>query len=98
MVVCLLGAITLIGVRALEVTTLNMSWSATVRWRGPLLALRTPHLIADAVDTSVLLALLSSKRFDNKRFIDVSENALYWYFVVANWLPIYAVLYLAPLF
>jgi cytochrome c oxidase subunit I+III len=26
----------------------------------------------------------------------VSENALYWYFVVLSWLPIYAVIYLAP--
>jgi cytochrome c oxidase subunit I+III len=29
--------------------------------------------------------------------VDVSENALYWYFVVGSWLPIYAVIYLAPL-
>jgi cytochrome c oxidase subunit 3 len=33
---------------------------------------------------------------EGKRFVDVSENALYWYFVVLSWLPIYAVLYLAP--
>jgi cytochrome c oxidase subunit I+III len=31
-----------------------------------------------------------------KRFVDVSENALYWWFVVLTWLPIYATLYLAP--
>ena len=31
-----------------------------------------------------------------KRFVDVSENAFYWYFVVLAWLPIYAVVYLVP--
>ena len=35
-------------------------------------------------------------RVDEQRFVDVSENALYWYFVVISWLPIYAVIYLAP--
>jgi heme/copper-type cytochrome/quinol oxidase subunit 3 len=33
---------------------------------------------------------------EGKRYSDVSENALYWYFVVFSWLPIYAVLYWAP--
>jgi cytochrome c oxidase subunit I+III len=28
--------------------------------------------------------------------VDASENAMYWYFVVIAWLPIYAVIYLAP--
>jgi heme/copper-type cytochrome/quinol oxidase subunit 3 len=32
---------------------------------------------------------------EGKRFVDVSENALYWYFVVLSWLPIYAVIYWA---
>jgi cytochrome c oxidase subunit I+III len=33
---------------------------------------------------------------DEHRFVDVSENTMYWYFVVASWLPIYALIYLAP--
>ena len=32
----------------------------------------------------------------NHRSLDVSENAMYWYFVVYSWLPIYAVIYLVP--
>jgi heme/copper-type cytochrome/quinol oxidase subunit 3 len=35
---------------------------------------------------------------DANRFVDVSENAVYWNFVVLSWLPIYAVIYLAPRF
>jgi cytochrome c oxidase subunit 3 len=28
--------------------------------------------------------------------VDVSENELYWYFVVWSWLPLYAVIYGVP--
>jgi cytochrome c oxidase subunit III len=30
---------------------------------------------------------------EGKRYVDVSENALYWYFVVIAWIPIYVVIY-----
>jgi heme/copper-type cytochrome/quinol oxidase subunit 3 len=33
---------------------------------------------------------------DEHRFVDVSENSLYWYFVVLTWLPIYGFIYFAP--
>jgi cytochrome c oxidase subunit III len=30
------------------------------------------------------------------RFLDISDSAPFWYFIVAIWLPIYAVLYVVP--
>jgi cytochrome c oxidase subunit III len=30
--------------------------------------------------------------------VDVSENSLYWYFIVAWWIPTYVTIYLAPKF
>lgn len=98
--VCLAFSLAFLAVRVLEFTTLNISWTTnaygSVIWL--LLGLHTTHLITDTVDTGVLAVLLFSRRFEGKRFVDVSENALYWYFVVASWLPIYAVIYLAPRF
>ena len=44
----------------------------------------------------VLTALMHTGPIEGTRFVDVSENALYWYFVVMSWLPIYAVIYLVP--
>jgi cytochrome c oxidase subunit III len=29
-------------------------------------------------------------------FSDVSDNAFYWYFVVASWLPLYFLIYWVP--
>jgi heme/copper-type cytochrome/quinol oxidase subunit 3 len=96
--VCLLFAVVFLVLRGFEFAALNVSWYTnaygSVVWL--LLGLHTTHLITDAVDTAVLAALLFTGPFEGKRFVDVSENALYWYFVVLSWLPIYAVLYLAP--
>jgi len=96
--VCLLFAVVFLVIRGFEFAALNVSWYAnaygSVVWL--LLGLHTTHLITDAVDTAVLAVLLFTGPFEGKRFVDVSENALYWYFVVLSWLPIYAVIYLAP--
>jgi cytochrome c oxidase subunit 3 len=99
LVVCVLISLLFLGLRVLEFMSLNVSWNAnaygSVVWL--LLGLHTTHLITDTVDTSVLATLLYTGPFEGKRFVDVSENALYWYFVVASWLPVYAAIYLAPL-
>jgi hypothetical protein len=58
-----------------------------------LLGLHTTHLITDAYDTLVLEVLVFTGPLEGKRFVDVSENCGYWYFVVFSWLPIYAVIY-----
>ena len=51
-----------------------------------------PALVAAALCS---LALVTGP-IEGKRYVDVSENSLYWYFVVWSWLSIYAVLYWAP--
>jgi cytochrome c oxidase subunit 3 len=82
--VCVLISLVFLALRGLEFTTLNVSWHAnaygSVVWL--LLGLHTTHLITDTVDTTVLAVLLYTGPFEGKRFVDVSENALYWYFVV----------------
>ena len=87
-----------IVIRWFEFRSLNSTWDAnayaSVTW--VLLGLHTVHLLTDWFDTTVLAALMFSDRVEGKRFMDVSENCDYWYFVVFTWLPIYAVLYFAP--
>jgi cytochrome c oxidase subunit I+III len=84
--------------RWFEFRSLNSTWDAnayaSVTWT--LLGLHTVHLLTDWFDTVVLTVLMFSGLAEGKRFMDVSENSDYWYFVVFTWLPIYAVLYFAP--
>jgi heme/copper-type cytochrome/quinol oxidase subunit 3 len=58
-----------------------------------LLGLHTTHLVTDVFDSIVLAVLFFTGPLEGKRFVDISENAFYWYFVVFSWLPIYLVLY-----
>lgn len=84
--------------RALEFTTLNCWWDgnayASIVWT--LLGTHTTHVVTDIIDTGVLAAFVTFGPVDANRLVDVSENAFYYYFVVISWLPIYALLYLAP--
>jgi cytochrome c oxidase subunit III len=76
---------------------LNTRWDDTaygsVVWL--LMGLHTTHLVTDFYDSAVLVALVFFETMDGRRFVDVSESAVYWYFVVLAWLPIYAVVYWA---
>jgi cytochrome c oxidase subunit 3 len=99
MVVADLFALAFVAIRVFEYGTLNVSWDSnaygSVTWT--LLSLHTVHLVTDALDSIVLTALMFTKHgHEAKRFVDVSENAFYWYFVVLAWPPIYAVVYWAP--
>jgi heme/copper-type cytochrome/quinol oxidase subunit 3 len=98
LVVCLVFGVAFNAIRALEFTTLNCLWSTnaygSVVWM--LLGLHTVHIATDVVDTGVLTTLIFTGPIEEKRFVDVSENALYWYFVVLTWIPIYLVIYIAP--
>jgi cytochrome c oxidase subunit III len=98
LVVCLgFGAVFLI-IRGLEFSTLNCAWDTnaygSIVWA--ILGLHTAHLLTDVVDTGVLTALMFTRHGHGRRFVDVSENAFYWYFVVLVWLPLYAVIYWVP--
>jgi cytochrome c oxidase subunit III len=98
MVVCVVLAAAVQVVRAYEFTALNTHWNQNAYGSivFALLVLHTVHLVTDFVDTLVLTALMFTGPLDGRRFVDVAENAGYWWFVVAAWLPIYFTLYLVP--
>ncbi len=95
--------LTLVGVanlvvRYFELRHLNCDWSqdayGSAVWL--LIGLHVTHLLTDFVDTVVLTVLFFTPLVEGKRFMDASENADYWYFVVVSWIPIYLVLYWVP--
>ena len=98
MVVCIAFAVAAVVVRSYEFVALNSSWHtnayASVTW--VLLGLHTSHLVTDLLDTIVLTAIVFATDVNGPRFVDVSENSLYWYFVVGSWIPIYLTIYWAP--
>jgi cytochrome c oxidase subunit III len=98
LLICTVFAAASLALRAFEFGALNTAWndSAYGSIVFALLVLHTIHLVTDFIDTVVLTVLMFTSRISGRRFVDVSENALYWYFVVASWLVIYGTIYLAP--
>jgi cytochrome c oxidase subunit 3 len=100
LLVCLAFALGFLVVRAFEFASLNCRWDTNAYGSAVwmLLGLHTVHLLTDFYDSAVLTVLAYTGPWEGKRFVDLSENAMYWYFVVIAWLPIYALIYLAPRF
>jgi len=98
MMVCMVFALAFNIVRFLEFGALNVRWDTnaygSITWT--LLGLHTVHVLTDFLDSGVLTAVVFCGPMDEHRFVDVSENAMYWNFVVASWVLIYALIYLAP--
>jgi heme/copper-type cytochrome/quinol oxidase subunit 3 len=98
LVLCVLVGVALLVIRAFEFTTLNCGWDdnayGSMVWC--LLVLHTMHLATDVGDTTVLTVLAFTRPVSVRRFIDISENGLYWYFIVLWWIPIYLTIYFAP--
>jgi cytochrome c oxidase subunit 3 len=93
--VCVVFGIGFVVLRGLEFTTLNCRWDTNAYGSAVwmLLGLHTLHVVTDLWDTIVLAALMMTDKIEGKRFVDVSENSMYWYFVVFTWVPIYLVIY-----
>jgi cytochrome c oxidase subunit I+III len=85
-------------IRVFEFGALNVWWDSnaygSIVWT--LLGFHTVHLVTDVIDSVVLMVLLFTGPLKESHFTDAAENALYWYFVVISWLPVYACIYLAP--
>ena len=97
-VMSVVGALPLL-VRAYEFRSINVSWDSnaygSIVWL--LLGLHTTHLLTDLADTLVLAVIMWTRHGPNpRRFGDVQDNALYWNFVVATWIPIAICLYAVP--
>jgi heme/copper-type cytochrome/quinol oxidase subunit 3 len=89
----------LVLLRAWEFDSLNVLWTdnayGSIIWA--LLLLHATHFITDWADTLVLTALMHGKHgMEGRRFVDCSENSIYWRFVWLLWLPIYVLIYWLP--
>jgi cytochrome c oxidase subunit 3 len=96
--VCVAFGVVLLAIRALEFPSLNARWDdnayGSITWC--LMILHTLHLLTDVGDTTVLAALAWLQPLTKRRHVDVAENGLYWYFIVAWWIPVYLTIYFAP--
>jgi cytochrome c oxidase subunit 3 len=91
-------AIAVLTLRAVEFAHLNTRWDRDAYGSVvfALMAMHTTHLITDFGDTFFLAVFLHTHPVDNERLSDTDDNAGYWAFIVAFWVPLYLLVYWAP--
>jgi heme/copper-type cytochrome/quinol oxidase subunit 3 len=93
-----LFALASVGIRVLEFTTLNVSWDTNAYGSTVwvLIGTHTMHLVTDLYDTLVLTVIAYMGPLEKKRFVDFSDNAMYWNVIIFWWIVLYGVVYIAP--
>jgi cytochrome c oxidase subunit III len=84
--------------RVWEYMVLQVKWDSnaygSVVWM--MLSLHTTHIITSALETLMLAIYLFKRPLGPKQALDVEVGAIYWYFVVASWIPNYVLIYFGP--
>lgn len=91
-------ALVFLGIKYVEYSGVGYRWDShaygSIVWT--ITGFHSAHVIALVLKTVVVLVLAFRGYFDERRNVAVQVNGLYWHFVAAVWLPIYAVLYYGP--
>lgn len=95
---CVLLGIATIVLRFYEFPALQFKWNdnayASITWT--LLGLHLAHLITATAENSLMTAWVLARGLDDKHARDVRVTALYWYWIAAVWVLLYALIYWGP--
>jgi heme/copper-type cytochrome/quinol oxidase subunit 3 len=98
MLVMSLAGLVAVAMRCVEFAYLHVRWDAnafgSMIWA--LIFLHTTHILVDVAETLVMTLMAFSSPLNGRRYVDLSENAEYWDFVVLTWIPIYIAIYWVP--
>lgn len=85
-------------VRGFEIPNIPFHWAqhayGSVFWM--IFGLHIAHVLTGVLENAMLIALLWKGPIEKKHFGDIEASALLWYFVVLEWVPAFAILYLEP--
>lgn len=85
-------------IRVFEFSTMSVRWDAHVYgslvWT--ILGMHSLHLLSSNGENVLFTVLLFKGPIEEKHLLDLRLNALYWYFVVLAWVPLYAIVFLDP--
>jgi heme/copper-type cytochrome/quinol oxidase subunit 3 len=91
----LLGA-GFLALRFTEFQKLPFAWNShaygSIFW--VILGLHTVHASTGVLENLLLITLLFRGPVERKHALDIQLSGMYWYFMVAAWLPFFFILYL----
>jgi heme/copper-type cytochrome/quinol oxidase subunit 3 len=81
-----------------ELWAINVRWDTNAYGSAAWLIVGTHAtlLLLDVADTIGLTLFYWFKRMPIKAMSDCVDNSLYWYFMVAIWVPLYLIVYIGP--
>jgi cytochrome c oxidase subunit III len=83
---------------ALQLTGLHTRWDehayGSIVWMT--LGFHAAVVLTDVADTYVLTAIFLARRVTNKDMMGANDGAMYWLFVVASFVVVYAVIFIGP--
>jgi len=87
-----------LALRWMEFLRFNFKWSTDIygSFFWCTVGLHTMHAIADLIQTMVMLAIVLVRRVGEKQLQGIEVDGLYWYFIVAIWIPVWIVFFLYP--
>ncbi len=87
-----------IALRGVELAQLHVRWDGhaygSIVWT--ILGTHLSHLVASTLEDVLLCLLMRFGPLEDRHYVDVTVSALYWYFVVAAWIPLYLLVYWLP--
>jgi cytochrome c oxidase subunit I+III len=91
-----LVALLFVGLRFYEFRQLPFYWDSHAYGSSVwvIIGYHTFHAVTGVIENLMLITLLFRGPVERKHALDVQLGGLYWYFMVAEWLPCFAALYL----
>ena len=98
LIICLLCGLSAMVLRSFEFSGMYFRWDSNAYGSAVwfLLGMHMMHLLVLTSETVLLTIWVFTREFDMKHRVDVVTVAVYWYWVVAVWLFIYAIVYFTP--
>lgn len=91
-------AVTFLVLKYIEYSEMGYRWYThsygSISWT--IIGFHSTHVVALILKTVVVSALAWIGYFSERRSLAVKVNGIYWHFVVAVWIPLYATLYWMP--
>jgi cytochrome c oxidase subunit 3 len=100
LMLCVLFGIAATVLRIFEFKALHTRWDTnaygSIVWS--ILAVHFAHILAATLETLIIAILMLTGPIEEKHFVDITVNAVYWYFVALSWVALFAIVFLAPRF
>jgi heme/copper-type cytochrome/quinol oxidase subunit 3 len=100
LLLCVLFGIAATVLRILEFKALHTRWDTnaygSIVWS--ILAVHFAHILAATLETLIIAILMFTGPVEEKHYVDITANAVYWYFVALSWVALYTIVFLAPRF